>query len=327
MAKITIAIAAYNIENYIGKCIESCINQSHRDLEIVVVNDGSTDNTLKVIEDYKKRDDRIKIVNQENRGIVEAREAGYRAATGEYILFIDGDDWLNLKAIEKLYQVAVKEKSDLVCCKYMYTYDNGKEIVQNLNIDLSTKNEDYDFLKKLLVGDFTPSIYTKLIKKAFMDKSKIEFPEGISYGDDLALIVAIGVNNPKYSYLDESLYYYYSREDSITSVISPKLLEIKDVTEFMEKKLKEKGIYNRYKEEFEYAIYIHNFWAMRDVMFKSNSAVGKKIFENWKKYNLDIRKNKYYKDVNKNGAFLSEVARIIMDKYYGLGSIIYKLKG
>ncbi|MDU4936124.1 MAG: glycosyltransferase family A protein, partial [Peptostreptococcaceae bacterium] len=101
--KVSIIIAAYNIEDYINRCLNSIVNQSFKDIEIIVVNDGSTDNTINIINNFAKNDVRIKVIDKKNGGLIEARKSGLARASGEYILFLDGDDWLHIEAIEKLY--------------------------------------------------------------------------------------------------------------------------------------------------------------------------------------------------------------------------------
>ena len=97
--KVSVIIAAYNIEKYIQRCIESVVNQSEREIEIIIVNDGSTDNTLNIINKVNELDDRIIVINKKNQGLIEARKTGLKYANGEFILFLDGDDWLENNCI------------------------------------------------------------------------------------------------------------------------------------------------------------------------------------------------------------------------------------
>ena len=114
MVKVSVIIIAYNVDKYIEKCINSVINQTLNELEIIIVNDGSTDSTLDKINNAKINDNRFIVINQSNAGVMEARKSGLNIAKGEYILFIDGDDWIEKECIEKLYLQTQNEKYDIL---------------------------------------------------------------------------------------------------------------------------------------------------------------------------------------------------------------------
>ncbi len=113
MAKVSVIVPVYNVEKYLEECIESLINQTLTDIEIICINDGSTDNSLKILEELQKKDNRIKIINQKNSGVSSARNNGIENATGEYIGFVDSDDWIDSDYYEKLYNTAKKYNSDI----------------------------------------------------------------------------------------------------------------------------------------------------------------------------------------------------------------------
>ena len=125
--KVSVIIAAYNIEEYIERCIESVINQSEIEIEIIIVNDGSTDNTLNIIKKMSDLDERIIIINQKNQGLVEARKRGLKNANGKFILFLDGDDWLENNCVEELYKTAIDKNADVVLYNAYKAYEDKKE--------------------------------------------------------------------------------------------------------------------------------------------------------------------------------------------------------
>ena len=141
--KVSIIIAAYNIEDYINRCLNSIVNQSFKDIEIIVVNDGSTDNTINIINNFAKNDVRIKVIDKKNGGLIEARKSGLARASGEYILFLDGDDWLHIEAIEKLYKEAKKDNFDIVLYNFYLAYDNGKLEEKNSFEEVVKKEKNY----------------------------------------------------------------------------------------------------------------------------------------------------------------------------------------
>ena len=123
MTKISIIVPVYNAEKYIGRCLHSLINQTLKDIEIIVIDDGSKDNTNKILQKYK---DRIKIIKQKNSGVATARNKGLEIATGEYIYFVDSDDWIEKDTLEKLYSKAIDNNYDCVMCNFWYINDNKK---------------------------------------------------------------------------------------------------------------------------------------------------------------------------------------------------------
>ena len=116
MPKVSIIVPVYNMQNYLKKCFDSLINQTLADVEIIVVNDESTDNSPEIIEAYALMDKRIKVINRKNGGLSMARNSGMSVATGEYIGFVDSDDWVELEMYEKMYDLASKHSADIVIC-------------------------------------------------------------------------------------------------------------------------------------------------------------------------------------------------------------------
>ena len=117
--KISIIVPIYNVEQYLQKTIESCINQTLKELEVILVDDGSKDASGKVVDDFAKKDNRIKVIHKQNEGVTIARNTGLAVATGKYIFFLDGDDYLPLNAMDLLYQKAIEEDADWVIGDYI----------------------------------------------------------------------------------------------------------------------------------------------------------------------------------------------------------------
>ena len=199
MIKVSIIVAAYNIENYIGRCIESLIKQTFKDIEIIIVNDGSTDATLKRIKDKANEDSRISVINQENKGLIEARKIGLANAKGKYILFVDGDDWLEVNTIEKLYFNATEINADIVLYNSIWADDDG--IVKKQITYSQEESFKDDYIKMFLLGKLSVNIWSKFIKKEFLQG--IEFESNISYGEDLITVIKLLINKPKILFADE----------------------------------------------------------------------------------------------------------------------------
>ena len=311
--KVSVIISAYNIESYIGRCLKSVIKQTLTDIEIIIVNDGSIDNTLNVINKFINKDNSIKIINQNNKGLIEARKAGLKIANGKYILFVDGDDWIEEECLKKLYDNAEDNNSDIVLYNAFYSYDDRKRELDTFkDIDLK-KN---DFLDDLFLGNIKPSIWSKFIKKEFLTLKNIKFPDHISYAEDLATVSNIFMNSPRVSFCKERLYNYYQRANSITKVCDGKIIEIDKAIEFIKIKLKENKLYELYEKQFEYLIYMHMFIS-KVIMVKEKNEINKCIYKQYKEKNINSIRNKYITEyINKQNRNSKIRIRLYDINYY-----------
>lgn len=183
---ISIIIPIYNVSQYLNECIQSVVNQSYKDFECILIDDGSSDGSEMICDQWAQKDSRIKVIHQSNQGVSKARNRGIVEAQGEYITFIDSDDWIDPNYLNKLFQPIEKYKVDLVVCGLQQQYNNGT--FQNysyktgiINIEKQFTNEFTDINKKFLF--FGP--YIKLYKKAIIQKHNIHFPPEYTYGEDL----------------------------------------------------------------------------------------------------------------------------------------------
>ncbi|MGL4570219.1 MAG: glycosyltransferase family 2 protein [Clostridium sp.] len=323
LERVSIIIAAYNIEKYINRCMDSCINQTYKNIEIIVVNDGSRDNTLINLNKYKEYEN-VKVITKKNGGLIEARKSGYSEATGKYILFIDGDDWLHLKAIEELYKRAEDTCSDIVWYRYWFAYDNNLLMKKEIEKEFDCINND-EFLKGILTEDILPSIWSKFIKREFIEKNNITFPDEISFAEDLAFSVSLGIHKPKTAFLNKRLYYYYQRDNAMTKTISSKLLDIAKATNFIKVQLQKNNLYIKYKDEFEYCAYIHNLYYRNDVIFKNKNEFSKKLYTNWKDMKIDIENNKYFKHKFNSISRKGRIMTALVSKNYYVGVLINRV--
>lgn len=289
-SKVSIIIAAYNIQDYIMRCMKSVINQTFENIEIIVVNDGSSDSTLEILEKLEVQDDRIKIITKKNKGLIEARKTGLHHATGEYILFIDGDDWLELECIEKLYNSAINQNTDILIYNFFWSYDNSKK----LGLGFNSKDDDITLnpLKSLFIGNISPCIWTKFIRRQFIEDSNVQFPSNISFAEDLATVASLFIFKPKIGILNENLYNYYQRDNSITKEVGPKILEVNKAILFIKEQMIKNKIYDEYKSEFEGMIYSHLF-LQRFLTATKIQDIHKEVYNQYKKHKIVIKNNKY----------------------------------
>lgn len=179
--KVSVIIPLYNAGEFLKKCLDSVIAQTLTELEIIVINDGSKDNSDDVMQSYIKKEKRIKYVNRENRGVSATRNEGLKIALGEYVAFLDADDWVDNDFYEKLYAKASESKADLVIAPHIVEVFE-KSNVKNLNKEY-TKDV---YLTDLLKGNVEGFVWNKLYKKDFLEVNKIKFPdkEELNYGED-----------------------------------------------------------------------------------------------------------------------------------------------
>lgn len=294
--KVSIIIAAYNIEQYIKRCISSVINQTERDIEIIIVNDGSTDNTLNIIENVTKNDSRIKVINKKNEGLIEARKTGLSIAKGEYILFVDGDDYLELGAIEKLYNYSKVKNLDVLLFNCFWSYDDGRIVCKNTFDKNEIKNND-SYIKLLLLGKMSVNIWSKFIKREFI--LKVNLPNNLTYGEDLAIVMSMLTKKPNISYIEDNLYYYYQREDAITKKIDTKVLGLEEAIEYAKSILENNNMFLKYKSEFEYFYYI-NMYLTKIVFNTDFNNIHKKLYDYYREKNINLFNNMYIKNDLKN---------------------------
>lgn len=209
--KISVIIPVYNTEEYLSRCLDSVINNSYRNLEIICVNDGSTDGSLDILNEYKFRDKRIIVIDKENQGVSAARNTGMACATGDGIAFIDSDDWIHQNYFLILVQTLFDSKADMAVCERYTTAEfvQDKEIHYNHSIfRMITKNEF------TLNHNCKYSVWGRVYKKKVLEHCR--FVEGIKISEDKIFNMELLDKNPsiKIALVDEKMYYYFYRESS-----------------------------------------------------------------------------------------------------------------
>ena len=242
MAKVSVIVPIYNVEKYLPKCLDSLINQTLDDIEIILVNDGSTDNSGNIAKEYKaKYNDKFIYLEKENGGLSDARNFGIPYAKGEYIAFLDSDDYIEEDAYEKMYEKVKKEDADYIECDFIWEYPN-KQIID--------KRIEY-IDKKDMVAKVRDVAWNKLIKRELIIKNNITFPKGLRY-EDIEFTYKLIPFLQKVSYIDKPFVHYVQRNNSIANVQNEKTADIFIILDNVEKYYKEKNLYDEYKEQIEY---------------------------------------------------------------------------
>lgn len=223
--KVSVIVAAYNVEKYIKKCLLSLEEQSLKEIEVIIINDGSTDNTEKICLEFQKKDSRFKVITQKNAGLSEARNTGIKNSKSEFIAFVDGDDYVHTNMYELLYKEITRESADLVISGFKKIWEdtNGESIKSK-----KYQVKDYflygDFVKRFLVRHDEPVVvaWNKLFKREIISKNNLYF-ENKSFFEDVGFLARYLYYVNKISVVNESLYYYLQREGSITQTYNPQI--------------------------------------------------------------------------------------------------------
>ena len=208
---VSIIIPCYNLSGYLEACLSSCMLQSYKNIEIIIINDGSIDNTKEIIDFHKQIDNRIISINKNNEGVVNARKTGINNSKGEYITFLDGDDYLPLDAIEILVTEMISSNADLVIGQMLEEFDTGFQKVQIINNDCLNGNE---LIKKILKDKFF-GLCATLYKRNLFNET-LNFHSELKNGEDVVLLIQLANNSKKIKRIDKTVYFYRNRSSSIT---------------------------------------------------------------------------------------------------------------
>ena len=257
MSEISVVIPVYNVEDYLEECLNSICSQSFKDIEIICVDDGSTDGSSDILKEYASRDKRIKVISQDNQGLGASRNNGLDIAEGKYVYFIDGDDYIDSDALEKLHGNAVANGSDMVIFRFQ-TFggdDNVHSRIEEYRIDEIFGDIDYsnftfkyeDAKKHVLNTAFSACL--KLYRKDFLDSfDDFRFPEGLAF-EDIPFHANAMVRASRLSFVNEPLYHYRSNPKSILNYTADGF-DIFKIIDMVEDFLKENGYYTNLEDEF-----------------------------------------------------------------------------
>lgn len=209
---ISVLVPVYNSEKYIKRCIESILKQTYKNFEIIIIDDGSTDNSKKICTDYLKKDQRVKLIKQNNRGIAYTRNRLINEAIGKYITFIDSDDYVNPKYLETLYYNCLRENAEISICNFKNTINNNMHLRCNTNAEIYIFDTEQALKKLLLQEKINTSFWGKLYKKDVFNNVVINT---YNVFEDLDTMYKLFCNSKKIIYTEEILYYYYIRKDSL----------------------------------------------------------------------------------------------------------------
>lgn len=206
--KISIIVPVYNAEKYLNKCLDALINQSYKDIEVLCVNDGSKDNSLKILDEFANKDKKIKVFSQENSGPAKARNKGLENATGEYIMFCDADDYYEPDMCELMLNAMIENNVDIVMCDCNIVDHFNNNFRNNKELDYHyIKFKGYHKVNKDIIMNFNVLLWSKILKKSLINEYNIKFLDNFEH-DDANFILKYLASSKSYYGLDKKLYNY-----------------------------------------------------------------------------------------------------------------------
>lgn len=311
MIKVSVIVPVYNTEKYLRRCLDSLVNQTLKDIEIIVIEDSSPDNANEILKEYEKKyKDKVKVFhNKTNIGIGYNRNFGIKKATGKYVLFVDSDDFVDETACEKMYEKASKDDLDLVICKFHKMLEKDDDLVE-IEPDFKIpyfKNTNLKNNPNLLL-DINLAPWNKLYKKELL--SDIRFPENLKYEDAIFVVKAMA-RSRKIGMVDEKLNYYLVRSKSETTSMDKRVFDIIEITKQIIVELKSHDYYNDIKNYVE-AMTIRNLfrYTIQQKYQKDKKEANKfiddvfrflnKEFPNWKRNKIWKKRNLFKRMIEGN---------------------------
>lgn len=290
---ISIIVPVYKVEKYLDKCIESIVGQTYKNLEIILVDDGSPDNCPAMCDLWAQKDGRIKVIHKLNGGLSSARNAGLDISCGNFVMFVDSDDWIDESTVQSL--LAISEDADIIMCGFSIEYEDGTTFQENSG---NKKLEGSDILGEFILDNIRPEAWGKLYRLDLFSETR--FDETIKYAEDLDMNYRLMKKASKFISTDESLYHYIRRAGSITSTdMTVGRASLYKITARFVEESKCNG------ELYEKSICRHAriLFATLSRLLSSDASVSggkeisctysEKIFEEIRKYGKYILKNRY----------------------------------
>lgn len=315
---ISVIVPVYNVQEYLDKCVYTIRNQTYKNLEIILIDDGSTDMSGKKCDEYQKNDSRIKVVHKKNAGLGYARNSGLDIATGKYVLFVDSDDFLELEMIEKLYYQLVKTNSDTSYCGYYKYYDDeyiekvssgynekifcNREIIENVLLEMISGKPEQK--KEALLS---MSVWHALYSNEIINESKLRFVSEREYiSEDIIFHIEYLQKAKKVCYIDTPLYFYRCNN-------SGSLTHRYDPNEFNRHKVQVEKINKELSKILNESEYCER--TQRYLLGRLRTCIQKSI--TYKKHNKDFKLIKQIKNIIND----EEVRRVIKQYPYNKNSM------
>ncbi len=300
---LSVIVPVYNVEEYLRKCLDSILGQTFRDFELIIVNDGSPDNSDKIIAEYQNTDSRIKLITKENGGLSSARNAGIEAAVGKYLAFIDSDDWIDKEMFSCMLQKGIKAQADIIFCDVRGEYEDGT---------VKTIYQQATHFPEIIEVKYYPRLFlevecfscNKFFLRSLFIENDIRFPEGLLY-EDVATFPRLFFKSRRLVRIPKQFYHYIIRPGAITQVYSSKGLQYLKVVNIVEDFLKKEALFEKYKGiVYEFYLY-HVFYNLSIYCShisnsKERELAFKELYKSLKNYGINWRRIKETKRAGKS---------------------------
>lgn len=283
---ISIIVPIYGVEQYIERCARSLFEQDMNGLEFIFVNDCTPDESMVVLEnvmaEYPHLKDCVKVINMlQNGGVANARNAALTVATGEYLGFVDSDDWIEKDMYSSLYSLAKKKNADIVGCDFIKSFKGHETVVRQPYTEEKNKN-----MERLLQGQLFPSLWAEIIKRSLFINDNIKFSPNLNSGEDKLVNVRLYINAQSFAWIDKPFYHYCLREDSACVLSTRKsVLNYFEVIKLIENHLQDKNMLSKYAHaidcmKFEAKLPFYCASHLKDITFWRNTfpETNKQIF-------------------------------------------------
>ena len=305
--KISIIVPVYNVEQYLRRCLDSIAAQTFTDWECILIDDGSPDNSGAICDEYAAKDERFRVIHQKNAGVSAARNAGLDAARGEWIGFVDSDDWVDAEMLSSLYNTAIQQNAEVVVSGDIRT--DGKTQIEKFCPDLGWMNMPKDF------AIYWQGPCAKLFNKTVLHKNNIKFPLGIALAEDLLFTFKVFFYCKKIYGINYAYYYYFfNQKSAVHTITKEKIKNEEQVLTSIEEILKNKNSIDEW----------YDFLKAKRIRCKNKyiMSLEQPDFKEWRNYHPELNK-----DTSKEGKIYTKIyfmlARYGFDK---LGNIMFKIK-
>lgn len=255
---VSVCVPVYRVENYLRRCLDSLVNQTLSNIEIILIDDGSPDGSGRICDEYAERDSRIKVVHKENGGLSSARRVGLELSTGEYYIVCDSDDWVETTMYEELYRKAKNDDADIVLCDYLSEYSDGRSIPSK-SYSFTTQEQ---YIEDLMLRRANVSGWCKLFRLKTIRHLNMNYTEGVNLGEDALFVFKMLLSPQRISTLNRALYHYqrciggdsYTNNISLSSVANAR---------YIHNWLTENYTASRYARAEQYSLINYAFTALR----------------------------------------------------------------
>lgn len=297
MVKVSVVIPVYNVEDYLGECLDSVVNQTLTDIEIICVNDGSTDKSLEILNEYASKDDRITVIDQENGGHAVATNRGMKLAKGDFLYLMDSDDIVDIHALEETVKVAEERNVDFVIFQAINYYMDTDELVEQENYSM---NELADFVGDKVfnwkdIKDFAFSItvtpWSKIYKREFIEKNNCRFPEGLVFDDNIFFWEVL-FSAERITFYRKHLFKRRWHSTSSTMSGNRNFLDSIEIFKIMWETFQRFGTFEEYKDVLYKKRVSTGYWRLKTI----KKGYRQEYFEKYKASLLEIKQEEFFDD-------------------------------